>query len=412
MAAELQITFPIAAATPRRYASRGFADTALRLSATFWFVVTVAGQLFFAFTVASFYGLTAARGDLWQWNRHMTHGYTAGATVSNLVVAMHLISAVIIILAGAIQFVPHVRNRFPSVHRWTGRVYMLSAFTLSTAGLYMLWLRGAIGDASQRWGSTLNAASIWLCAAMALRYAIARDFGPHRRWALRLFLVVSANWFFRAGLFLSFFLYGGPFGFDPSTFTGPFLTFMAYATFLFPLAVAELYFRAQDRPGALRRYATAAGLFILTIATGLGVFVVAAAMWVPTIKAAYDGRKSIAHILSDTAASRGVDAAVRQYRELKAVAPAKYNFDENQLNTLGYEFVRARKFKEATVIFALNVETYPSSSNAYDSLAEALMDGGDIAGAIANYRKAIALNPKNRNAVAALQKLLARGVSK
>src|SRR5436190_15038152 len=199
-------------AMPDRLELPSLSGTAtLRAAARLWFLVAVGGQLLFAFTVASFYGLTAARGDLWAWNRHMMHGYATGETASNLVVALHLFSAVIIILAGAVQLVPQIRNRFPRFHRWNGRLYLLTAFILSTAGLYMLWIRGSVGDASQRWGFTLNVVLLWLCAAMAARYAIARDFRTHRRWALRLFLVVSASWFFRAGLFLSFLLFRGPF---------------------------------------------------------------------------------------------------------------------------------------------------------------------------------------------------------
>ena len=38
-------------------------ETALKASARFWFVTTLTGQLLFGFAVASFYGLTAARGD-------------------------------------------------------------------------------------------------------------------------------------------------------------------------------------------------------------------------------------------------------------------------------------------------------------------------------------------------------------
>ncbi len=53
------------------------------------------------------------------------------------------------------------------------------------------------------------AALIMLCAAMALRSALARDFKTHRRWALRLYLVVSASLFIRAVLFLSLFLNRG-----------------------------------------------------------------------------------------------------------------------------------------------------------------------------------------------------------
>jgi hypothetical protein len=39
------------------------ADKALKAAARFWFVVAVIGQFAFAFSVASFYGLTALRGN-------------------------------------------------------------------------------------------------------------------------------------------------------------------------------------------------------------------------------------------------------------------------------------------------------------------------------------------------------------
>jgi len=379
------------------------ADTALKTAAQFWFVATVVGQLIFAFTVASFYALTALRGDYHKWN--FTNGYVPGFSLGNTAIALHVASAVIIMLAGAVQLVPQIRSRFPVFHRWNGRIYMLTAVTLSVAGLYMTWFRGSVGDLSIHLGSTLNAVLIWLCGGMALRYALARDFKTHRRWALRFFLVVSASWFFRIGFSLSFLIFKGPFGFDPTTFRGPFLTFMSFAQFLVPLAVLEIYLRAQDRPGALRRMATAGTLFVLTLAMGAGLLAVSTAQWVPQVKAAFDPRKSIAETLSATITSGGIDAAAKQYHDLKAIEPSTYNFDEDVLNNLGYEFIRAKKFKEAIRLFQLNVEAYPQSSNVYDSLAEAYMDDGDKPEAIANYQKSLQLNPKNRGAVNMLQKL-------
>jgi uncharacterized membrane protein len=381
------------------------ADTTLKAAARFWFVVTVVGQLIFAFTVASFYALTALRGDYHKWN--FTNGYVPGFSMGNTAVVLHVASAVIIMLAGAVQLVPQVRDRFPVFHRWNGRIYILTAAILSVAGLYMTWFRGSVGDLSVHLGSTLNAVLIWLCGGMALRYALARDFKTHRRWALRFFLVVSASWFFRIGFFLSFLIFKGPFGFDPVTFRGPFLTFMTFGQYLIPLAVLEIYLRAQDRPGALRRLATAGMLFVMTLVMVAGLFAVATAQWVPQVKAAYDPRKSIADTLAATIASGGVDAAARQYHELKAAQFAAYNFDEDELNTLGYQFIRAKKFKEAIRIFQLNVEAYPQSGNVYDSLAEAYMDDGNKPEAIADYQKSLQLNPKNGNAVLMLQKLKA-----
>ena len=389
----------------RRLLPSAVAATSLKAAVRFWVAMVVIGQLIFAFTVASFYGRAAARGDLQVWNRFMTHGYIPGDRAGNLAVVIHLVSAVIINLAGAIQLIPQIRDRAPSFHRWNGRLYIVTAFTISIAGLYMMWVRGSSGDLSQHLGTTLMAALIMLCAAMALRYALARDFKTHRRWALRLYLVVSASLFIRAVLFLSLFLNRGPFGFDPNTFTGPFLTLLAFAQYLVPLAVLEIYFRAQDRGGAPGRFAMTAGLLVLTVALGAGIFTVTLGVWLPAIKKAYDNRKSISETLSATIASSGVDKAVKQYHDFRTAESSAYDFDEGELNALGYQLIRAKKFKESIRILQLNVEAYPQSSNTYDSLGEAYLDDGNPAQAIANYQKSLQLNPKNRNAILVLQKL-------
>jgi hypothetical protein len=381
------------------------ADGALKAATRFWIVVVVIGQFAFAFTVASFYGLTALRGNFLAWSKSITHGLVPGDSMGNLAVAIHLTSAVIIILAGMLQLIPQIRARFPVFHRWNGRLYVVTAFSISIAGLYMMWVRGSVGDVLQHLGNSVMAVLIMICAVMALRYALARDFKTHRRWALRLYLVVSASLFIRAGIFLSLLLNHGPFGFDPTTFSGPFLTFIAFAQYLVPLAVLELYLRTQDQPTVLRRTAMAAVLFVLTLAMGAGIFAVTAGVWIPTIKRAYDTRRSIAETLSSTIASNGVDEAAKQYHDLKVAARGPYNFDEDELNTLGYQLIRANKSKEAIRIFQLNVEAYPQSSNVYDSLGEAYMNDGDKPQAIANYQKSLELNPKNRNAILMLQKL-------
>ena len=392
----------------RRFELNSVANTALKAATRFWFAVTVLGQLAFAFAVASFYGMAAIRGDHHAWNGHITHGYVPGDTMGNLAVAMHLSSAVVIMLAGAVQLVPQVRSRFPMFHRWNGRIYMLTALALSAAGVYMHWVRGSVGDSAQHIGGTVNAVLIWFCGAMALRYAMARNFGAHRCWALRFFLVVSASWFLRIGLFLTLLVFKGPVGFDPSSFTGPFLTFMVYAQFLVPLGVLEIYLRAQDRPGAVRRLATAAMLFVVSLLMVAGLFAVTMAIWVPQVKAGFDPRKSIAESLSETIDTNSVDAAVKQYYELKTSSPKIYNFDETELNGLGYQLISAKKVKDAIRILQLNVEVYPQSSNVYDSLGEAYMDDGNKPLAIVNYQKSLQLNPRNHGAVVALQKLGAR----
>jgi predicted Zn-dependent protease len=120
---------------------------------------------------------------------------------------------------------------------------------------------------------------------------------------------------------------------------------------------------------------------------------------------ALDRRPSIALALAETIKSSGVDAAITQYRTLRAMRPVTMNFDEDELNVLGYDLLHAKQTRAAVRILQLNTEAYPKSGNTWDSLGEAYMDDGEKPEAIANYRKSLAINPANQNAVVMLRKL-------
>jgi CubicO group peptidase (beta-lactamase class C family) len=116
-------------------------------------------------------------------------------------------------------------------------------------------------------------------------------------------------------------------------------------------------------------------------------------------------KRSLVPDLGETVVNRGVDAAVARYRELKRTNPDGYSFDERALNRLGYMLLRKDRNADAIAIFKLNVEEYPQSGNAYDSLAEAYAKDGQKQLAIANYRKCLEVDPKNQNAANKIKEL-------
>jgi tetratricopeptide (TPR) repeat protein len=63
------------------------------------------------------------------------------------------------------------------------------------------------------------------------------------------------------------------------------------------------------------------------------------------------------------------------------------------------------RFEDAIRLFSLNVELFPQSANAYDSLGEAYMRNGQRALAIENYQRSLALDPGNANAERMLAQL-------
>jgi len=260
------------------------AERTLEVAGRLWFLAAVLGQWIFVAYVVLFYGGTALRGKPEAWNEVLPHGYVRGDTMGNGVVAIHLFLAVVIMVGGPLQMVARIRRYAPSLHRLNGRLYMLAVCVTSIAGLYMVWSRGGPGLIPHV-GVSLDAVLIMSFAVLAVRRAMAGDIRAHRRWALRLFMVVNAGWFFRIGLMQWLFLYQGPVGFDPKTFTGPFISFLSFADYLLPLAMLELYLRARDRSGAGGRFAMAAALLVLTMGMGLGMFVATRVLWLPRIQA-------------------------------------------------------------------------------------------------------------------------------
>ena len=381
---------------------------ALKAAAGFWLGVLVIGEIIFAVSTASFYGMTALRGDLHSWNKHLAHGYIPGDTAGNFMLVLHIVAAVLITLSGAAQFMPAIRRRAPRLHRWNGRIFIVTSFGLSLAGLYLLIVRGGPINLAQQISTLLLGVLVMVCACMAWRTALRRDFVTHRRWALRLFLLASSAIFIRSTISLISVILAGAGALDVTVIQGPVLTVVTFAQYGLPLAVLELYFWSQTRGGALARLSMAGLLVVLTLVLGVGIGAASAAIFVPNVRSALDKRPSIAVTLAETIKSGGVEVAVRQYRTLRAVRPVTMNFDEDELNALGYELLRAKQTSAAVRILQLNTEVYPASGNTWDSLGEAYMDDGETPDAIANYRKSVAINPANHNAVMMLRKLGAK----
>lgn len=268
----------------RRSVSSSRATKALKFAATSWFVVAAVGQLMFLAYLFGFYGRTALLGQFEAWNQVFPRSHIAGDPVHNVVVAMHLAFAALITGGGLLQLTTGVRRLFPRFHRLNGRVYLVSAFVMGLGGLVMVWTGTRVGDLSQHIAISINAILIMLCAVMVLRHALARRFALHRRWALRLFLVVSGVWFFRIGLTFWIMLNQGPAGFDPQTFTGPALTTIAFAQYLLPLALLQLYFHAQDHGGTRGQLAMASGLLASTLVTAVGIFAATMMLWLPHLR--------------------------------------------------------------------------------------------------------------------------------
>ncbi|MBL8545472.1 MAG: DUF2306 domain-containing protein [Hyphomonadaceae bacterium] len=255
------------------------ANAALKTSAALWFVVAAAGQWLFAFYIAVQYG-AVLWGDMRPLGEFMPTGAVAGDFAGNAALIVHLAIAFTITIGGTLQLVPQIRAAFPAFHRWNGRIYVVTAFITSIAALYMVWTRDGIGGLINDISISINAALIMAFAALAWRTALARDFGAHQRWALRLFLVVNGVWFMRLMYGLSIMLAQGKPPGVGENMDGPLDIAIAFSTYLLPLAMLELYFAAKRGSDAGK--AAMSGLLLVAAgATALGIFGATMVFWWP-----------------------------------------------------------------------------------------------------------------------------------
>jgi len=115
--------------------------------------------------------------------------------------------------------------------------------------------------------------------------------------------------------------------------------------------------------------------------------------------------KPIAVEIYRTIKDKGIGAAIEQYHQLKVLSPEDYEFDEGQLNSLGYGLLSQNKNEDAVKILQLNAAIFPTSENAFDSLAEAYLQSDQKQLAIKSYKNVLKLNPENGQAQYMLKKL-------
>jgi len=273
--------------TSRRSAPR---QSWLRRSAVTWFALAVVGQLAFVYFILAYYGARTASGDLAAWNdKPLIEGYVAGDDLGNFMFISHVLLAAVITLGGLHQLIPAIREHWPISHRIVGRSFVLVAWFMALNGLWLVWVRGTQLSLVSAVATSINALLLLWFVSAAWFLAMRGRYADHRRWALRAFVVANGVWFFRIGIMAWVLINQGPVGMN-ETLSGPADIALSFGSYLVPLALLELYLRAQrPAPGgggmANRgwRIAALTGLGAGAAITALGVFGTVAFMWGPYI---------------------------------------------------------------------------------------------------------------------------------
>lgn len=96
---------------------------------------------------------------------------------------MHTLGGAIAVVLGPWQFLSRVRVRWPHVHVWTGRTYLLAVLSGALGGLY--FAPTSVGGNPGVIGFAILAVFWLYTGAQAYASARRRDFVAHRRWMIR-----------------------------------------------------------------------------------------------------------------------------------------------------------------------------------------------------------------------------------
>lgn len=107
--------------------------------------------------------------------------------------------------------------------------------------------------------------------------------------------------------------------------------------------------------------------------------------------------RKLTWILGETALGQGVDAAMAQYKQLKAEydGAGVYDFREGVFGELAQAAFEAGHQEAAAEILRQALEIYPESANLHAFLGMALLQGGDAAAADERFGHALELDPEN-----------------
>lgn len=127
-------------------------------------------------------------------------------------ILLHVGCGAIALVCGLVQFNAHIRHNYRALHRWLGRVYVLSGVVC----VHSLWqLQGIVGKGPSRSPSllvqsfTLICIGWWsICTGLAVYYALESRYDEHKQWMVRSYCLLTVPLIQRSvNVALSFMLY-------------------------------------------------------------------------------------------------------------------------------------------------------------------------------------------------------------
>ena len=97
---------------------------------------------------------------------------------------LHILPATLFMIWGPLQFMRGLRTKYPQVHRWSGRIFLMVSAVVGVTGLTLAFGK-TIGGVDEKAAIILFGSFFLSALAIALRHALRREFAQHREWMIR-----------------------------------------------------------------------------------------------------------------------------------------------------------------------------------------------------------------------------------
>lgn len=260
-----------------KWNSLSFRWIAIIFIATVW----VSAGLFGLYILA-FYATALYSGTMEQWNQVLPGLYEKGRIASTSGIGLHFATGGIILILGSIQLIRSIRVRYPALHRWIGRVYVLSSLLVAVGGLIFIVVKGTIGGTVMNIGFGLYGILMFIAAIETYRHAAKGRLDKHRAWALRLYALAIGSWLYRMDYGFWLMLTDG-LG-HTRQFSGPFDKVMPFFFYLPNLVVAEVFIRDfKYKDHSVLKLFSSLALLLMTAFLLIGTYYFTKFYWGPAI---------------------------------------------------------------------------------------------------------------------------------
>jgi uncharacterized membrane protein len=96
----------------------------------------------------------------------------------------HILPGVLFMVLGPLQFVRGLRSKYPRVHRWCGRIFLVTSAVIGISGLTLAFGK-TIGGVDEKAAIALFGSFFLIALAKGLWHALRREFAQHREWMIR-----------------------------------------------------------------------------------------------------------------------------------------------------------------------------------------------------------------------------------